>query len=99
MTDAIALNASGHFPGCHPEHDADPRETPAGEIQQIEPCWHCSTPTERGACRCPDCLDESYIPQTAMYHCPTCRRWWAWMTGLNVTTITFGDPKPEATDD
>jgi hypothetical protein len=90
MTDTETVTG-GHFPGCHPEHDKDPREVPAGEIQETEPCWHCAAPTPRG-CHCADCLDGAdYVPPTAIYHCPVCRRWWAWMTGLNITTIKFGD--------
>ena len=79
-----------HFPGCHPD-DEDRRELAAGEqIRDTEPCWHCGTPTTRGACRCADCLNDDYIPPGALYHCPACKRWWAWMTGLNITAITFG---------
>lgn len=83
---------SEHFPGCHPEDAEDRRELPEGEqIRGTENCWHCGTPTTRGTCFCADCRDETYIPQAAVYHCPTCKRWWAWMTGLNITTITFGE--------
>jgi hypothetical protein len=80
-----------HFDGCHPEDDKDPRETPEGhQSGGIEDCWHCGTPTKQG-CGCFDCYDAAdYIPPTAIYHCPTCKRWWAYMTGLNITTITFG---------
>ena len=82
---------SEHFPGCHPEDAEDSRELPEGEqIKDTEPCWHCGTPTTRGTCGCGDCCYDDYIPQQAMYHCPTCKRWWAWMTGLNITEITFG---------
>jgi hypothetical protein len=82
--------AAEHFPGCHPEHAEDPRRMPAGQIADTEPCWHCGTPTSRG-CYCLDCLDAAdYIPPSASYHCGTCGRWWAWMTGLNITEITFG---------
>jgi hypothetical protein len=78
-----------HFPGCHPEHDTDTREVPAGyQPAGSEDCWHCGTPTQRGGGLC---RDETYIPQAAVYHCPACKRWWAWMTGLNITTITFGE--------
>jgi hypothetical protein len=86
----------GHFPGCHPEESEDPRpDKPQAEIQDTEPCWHCGTPTPRG-CSCFDCCDDGYIPPTAVYHCPTCKRWWAYMN-LNITKITFGEPEPEAT--
>lgn len=88
---------ASHFPGCHPEDAEDPRgDKPAGEIGSTEDCWHCGTPTTRG-CDCADCWDASdYVPPTAIYHCPVCKRWWAYMTGLNLTTITFG---AESTDE
>ena len=87
---------SGHFPGCHPEDAEDPREVPEGyQPGDVEECWHCGTPARRGACRCADCLGGDYIPPGAMYHCPACKRWWAWMTGLNITTITFGAEEPD----
>jgi len=86
-----------HFPGCHPEHAEDRREVPPAAIEDTEPCWHCGTPTTRGECRCPDCWDSAdHIPVSAIYHCRTCGRWWAWMTGLNITTITFGDESATA---
>jgi hypothetical protein len=91
VPDARDALVASHFPGCHPEHDEDQRKTPAGDIQETEACWHCETPTSRG-CNCADCLDGAdYVPPTAAYHCPTCGRWWAWMTGLNITTIKFGE--------
>jgi hypothetical protein len=34
--------------------------------------------------------NAGYVPPSAAYHCKTCGRWWAWMTGLNITEITFG---------
>jgi hypothetical protein len=79
-----------HFRGCHPE-DAQAPEAPKGyQPQETEDCWHCGTPTTRG-CHCQDCLEGSdYVPMDASYHCKTCGRWWAWMTGLNITEITFG---------
>ena len=85
-----------HFPGCHPEDTTDPREVPEGyEPGGPEDCWHCGTETPQG-CQCWDCMDNAdYVPPTAAYHCPTCGRWWAYMTGLNVTTITFGEPKAD----
>ncbi len=80
-----------HFPGCHPEDAEDPRETPEGyQPQDTENCWHCGTPVTRGECLCIDCQYDDYIPPGAIYHCPACKRWWAWMTGLNITQITFG---------
>ena len=87
---------AAHFPDCHPEDSEDPRPSkPADQIQDVEPCWHCGTPTERGSCRCWDGpCDDEYIPQSAIYHCKTCGRWWAYMTGLNIITIEFG-AKPE----
>lgn len=86
-----------HFPGCHPEHAEDRREASVASLAETEPCWHCGTPTRRGYCGCSDCWEGSdYIPVSAVYHCPTCKRWWAWMTGVNITTITFGK---EATPD
>jgi hypothetical protein len=86
---------AGHFPGCHPEDAEAAREAP-NPIPDTEPCWHCGTPTTRGTCYCADCMDEDYIPQSAVYHCPLCARWWAYMTGLNVTEITFGEAPEEA---
>jgi hypothetical protein len=81
-----------HFRGCHPEDAEDQREVPDGyQPQETEDCWHCGTPTGRGDCGCSECWDGAdYVPPSAVYHCPTCGRWWAWMTGLNITTITFG---------
>jgi hypothetical protein len=94
----VNAQEAGHFPGCHPEDARDDREAdPATVGQPVENCWHCGTPTPRG-CTCDDCRDAAdYIPPSAIYDCPLCRRWWAWMTGLNITTITFGadDSKPE----
>lgn len=79
-----------HFPGCHPEDAEDIREDHTYEGGQPENCWHCGTPTPQG-CSCLDCYDAAdYVPPTAIFHCPTCKRWWAYMTGLNITTITFG---------
>jgi hypothetical protein len=87
----------GHFPGCHPEHAEDPRKAPAGEIQDTEPCWHCGTPTSRG-CNCQECCKQAiHIAPSAVYHCATCGRWWAWMTGLNITEITSGAQPEEPT--
>jgi hypothetical protein len=84
------LKAAEHFRGCHPE-DAQAPETPDGyEPQETEDCWHCGTPTPRG-CSCAECWESAdYVPPTAIYHCPACGRWWAYMTGLNITTIEFG---------
>lgn len=82
--------ASEHFPGCHPE-DAEAPDTPGHKpvAGQPENCWHCGTETPQG-CHCPDCLDNAdYIPPTAVYHCPLCKRWWAYMIP-RITTITFG---------
>ena len=71
--------------------DVDQRLNPDNEE-----CWHCGTPTPRG-CGCFDCYDNAgYIPPAAAYHCKTCGRWWAWMTGLNITTITFGEEPSDA---
>jgi hypothetical protein len=76
-----------HFEGCHPEDDHSP-ETPEGYIPQLtEECWHCGTSTERGTCFCWDCAGNGYIPPSAIHHCRTCGRWWAYMTGLNITEI------------
>lgn len=85
-----------HFLGCHPEHEQAPQEAGEGpKGQDVENCWHCGTSTSRG-CHCPECLDGvDYVPPSAVYHCPTCGRWWAWMTGLNITEITFGAPKED----
>ena len=96
MTDDQAATAAeaDHFPGCHPEDAEDPRETPSGyEPRDTENCWHCGTAASLG-CNCADCAGEAdYVPPSAVYHCPTCGRWWAWMTGLNITEITFGAPE------
>ena len=79
-----------HYPGCHPEA-AEGAQEPGHEPADPEPCWHCGTPTPLG-CTCWDCQESAdIIPPTAIYHCPVCKRWWAWMTGLNITTITFGE--------
>ena len=82
---------SEHFYGCHPEDAEDHRPFKAvSEIADTESCWHCGTPTSRG-CSCPECLDSAdYVPPSAIYHCDTCGRWWAYMTGLKLTTIEFG---------
>ena len=91
MTDTAPAD---HFPGCHPEHAESSRTR--GEPQETEACWHCGAPTPRG-CWCPDCHDGAdYVPPSAVYHCPLCGRWWAWMTGLNITTITFGEEPSDA---
>lgn len=89
-TDLAGAERGQHFPGCHPE-DAQAPDAPRGyQPQETEDCWHCGTPTPRG-CNCWDCQEGSdYIPTAASYHCKTCGRWWAWMTGLNITEITFG---------
>jgi len=88
----MASTEADHFPGCHPEDDESTRKPNAGEIQDTEGCWHCGTPTTRGDCNCAECRENAgYVPPSAVYHCRTCGRWWAWMTGLNVTTITFGE--------
>jgi hypothetical protein len=84
--------AAAHFPGCHPE-DAEAPETPGHQQQETEECWHCGTPVTRG-CNCTACWDSADdVPPGAVYHCQTCRRWWAYMH-LNVTRITFGEAQP-----
>ena len=82
--------SAGHFPGCHPEDAEDLREVPKGyKPQETEDCWHCGTPASRG-CNCADCWEGAdYVPPSAVYHCPVCGRWWAWMTPV-ITEITFG---------
>jgi hypothetical protein len=89
--------ADEHFPGCHPEDARAPDSPPLGrgvpgyQPQETEACWHCGTPTSHG-CGCSECWENAdYVPPSAAYHCRTCGRWWAWMTGLNITTITFGE--------
>jgi len=79
-----------HFAGCHPADGEAPGNPEGYQPQPVEPCWHCGTSTTRGTCYCPHCRDESDddIPQSAIYHCQLCRRWWAHMY-LNVTKITF----------
>jgi hypothetical protein len=84
-----------HFPGCHPE-DAeaarDDGDAPKGS--DVENCWHCGTPAPRG-CNCAECADQAdYVPASAVYHCPTCGRWWAWMMP-RITTITFAGAEGE----
>jgi hypothetical protein len=77
-----------HFRGCHPEEDraAEDHEGPAD--QPVEDCWHCGTQTPRG-CGCADCwLSADDIPPAAVYHCPLCGRWWAYMR-LSITSFTF----------
>jgi hypothetical protein len=83
-----------HFPDCHPQDGEAPGNPEGYEPQPVEPCWHCGAMTTRGACHCPHCRDEDDddIPQSAIYHCPLCRRWWAHMY-LSVTKITFGAAK------
>ena len=84
------MSVEEHFEGCHPEHSEGDGNPPGYEPQETEPCWHCGTPTTRGACNCSDEYEYAdYIPPGAAYHCPKCRRWWAHMK-LNVTKITFG---------
>jgi hypothetical protein len=85
------VSVTVHFPGCHPEDAEDQREVPEGyEPQETEACWHCVTTTTRG-CNCADCWEGvDYVPPSAVYHCPTCRRWWAWMWPV-ITEITFGE--------
>lgn len=80
-----------HFKGCHPDDEQAP-ETPDHTVQETEPCWHCQTMTTVGACGCAECYGpgSEYVPASATYHCPLCGRWWAYMTGLNITSITLG---------
>ena len=62
MAEAVAAS---HFPGCHPEDAEDPRPSkPADQIQDVEDCWHCGTPTTRGACRCRDTCAANVGPGT-----------------------------------
>lgn len=78
-----------HFPRCHPEHN-EAGDPPEGyQPQETENCWHCETPTTRG-CNCDWCLDFTDGVPNVVYHCPTCRRYWAQMR-LRVTDIKF-DP-------
>ena len=81
---------SEHFPGCHPEHaESEPDRPDTRQPDQSDACWHCGTVTPRG-CNCAGCWDGADdIPPSAVYHCPTCKRWWAYMS-LRVTTLTFG---------
>jgi len=97
MTALANHRQADHFPGCHPEDAEAPRETPGGYTpQETASCWHCGTATARG-CNCADCWDGAdYVPPSAVYHCPVCGRWWAWMTGLNITEITFAAEGPQA---
>lgn len=85
---ATASVTEDHFAGCHPEH-AEAGDPPEGyRSQDIEDCWHCGTPTTRG-CNCESCLDFTDGVPNVVYHCPTCRRWWAQMC-LRVAEIKFG---------
>ena len=78
-----------HFPRCHPEHN-EAGDPPEGyQPQETENCWHCETPTTRG-CNCDRCLDFTDGIPNVVYHCSTCRRYWAQMR-LRVTDIKF-DP-------
>lgn len=89
-TQTTAPDKPEHFWGCHPEDGASAREAPsdAAKAGEPEPCWHCTTMTSRG-CLCDDCVtDSDVIPPTAMYHCPTCGRWWAYMQP-RITTLIF----------
>jgi hypothetical protein len=85
-----AAEHAEHFPGCHPEHANADRQSAGGhQPQETEACWHCGTPTTRG-CSCADCWEGAdYVPPSAVYHCPTCGRWWAWMTPV-ITELKFG---------
>lgn len=86
----MSTETEEHFIGCHPEHEHAPqRDRPVSEIPDTEACWHCGTLTTRGACNCSDCWDNAdYIPPSAVSHCPTCGRWWAYMIP-RITKITF----------
>ena len=82
-----------HFPGCHPE-DAEGRAKPPQARSRTPRTAGTAAPRRRAGCGCFECYDNAgYVPPTAAYHCRTCGRWWAWMTGLNITTITFGEPE------
>lgn len=85
----VAGEQADHFPGCHPEDAEDTRKTP-DPIPDTENCWHCGTLTTRGACGCADCWEgDDYVPVSSVYHCPLCKRWWAYMIP-RITKITFG---------
>jgi hypothetical protein len=94
-------DAPDHFKGCHPddEQKAPKNERPLSEIPDTEECWHCRTLTTRGVCNCADCWEGAdYVPPSAVYHCRTCGRWWAYMTP-RITTITFNrEPESEEAD-
>jgi len=78
-----------HYIDCHPEDDHGPDAPEGYEPQYTEQCWHCATSTDMG-CYCLDCVDNAHlIPPGNVYHCRRCGRWWAYMTGLNITTITI----------
>lgn len=78
-----------HFAGCHPEDDHALEKSEGHTPQQEEACWHCGTPTVHG-CDCVDCWNNAeLVPPDCVYHCLCCGRWWAYMTGINVTTLTF----------
>lgn len=81
-----------HWKGCHPE-DAKSPGTPDGwQPSDSEDCWHCGTPTSKG-CDCSVCLrDDDDVPATAVYHCPTCGRWWAYMSFPVTITMIPGRP-------
>lgn len=77
-----------HFPGCHPEDAEAPASSGPAQRGAPEGCWHCGTITSMG-CDCRDCYEGGDdVPPEAAYHCPTCKRWWSYMS-LNVTTISW----------
>jgi hypothetical protein len=83
-----------HFHNCHPDDDTDPRPAPdpLPAPGTADACWHCGTQTPHG-CSCVNCLaNADVIPPSAIWHCPLCGRWWAYMTPV-ITKITFGDPE------
>lgn len=84
------MAAEEHFPGCHPEHDQGDQPMPEGlKPGDADKCWHCETLTPQG-CDCADCWEGADdIPPSAIFHCRTCKRWWAYMIP-RITKITFG---------
>ena len=77
--------STDHFKGCHTEDKYGPDTQPGDIAQDIEPCWHCSTPTDLG-CYCLDCAENSWcVPSGYVYHCKLCDRSWYYELGMNPT--------------
>jgi hypothetical protein len=83
-----------HFKACHPEDAKAPPQPDGYEPRPVEECWHCGTSTPLG-CACSECQEETdVLPAAATYHCPTCRRWWAYLN-IKITTIRINAESDE----